>query len=209
MSKTGYRKVLAATATRSENVKGQDLLVRPWRESDVPWVTDSWRKNYQRGGALSRRVPGHIYADAWHELMSQVLPRAGVLVACHPEAPDVNFGWICAEVIDIGQGPALAVHYAYVKDRFAATRTKAEKLPVNPDGTRPDKSAFAGGHGIGRLLLRTVAEPEADAVESVRMTCHTPRGFGWMRRMADEGVIPHYPEYDPFILLTTLPRGWY
>lgn len=202
------RKAVAhATRTVSE-IAGNPVLVRPWTKGDVPWITNSWLKNYQGKGPVTKRVNGRIYADAHHRMMEHVLPRASVLVACHPESTSVNFGWICAEVFDQGDGPLLAIHYVYVKDRFTARRTKAEKLPDNPDGSRPERSAYSGGQGIGRLLLRTIAEPERDCV-GVRHTHETSRGAGWLKRMHADGEIPHASMHDPFLLFGSLPRGWY
>lgn len=175
----------------------QEMVVRPiGRKEDLRFVLGTWMDNYKKG-ALVKKIRDEVYADGWHAVLEQVVPRARILIACHPEAPDVCFGWICGEVIQGGPDPrpTLMVHYCYVKHRFKAKRDKHE-------------GGYAGGHGVGRMLLKTLTEGEKE-LAAVVYTAHTSQGAGWMERMWMEGVIPHKPEYDPFLLLTTLPRGWY
>lgn len=177
------------------------MVVRPFgRPMDVPLVTNNWLKNFQKG-KLVKGIPGDVYADGWHAVMEQVLPRATTIVACHPQSPDTCFGWICGELVGGGAYPeaTLLLHYCYVKHDFKAKRAKGR--------------GFEGGFGIGRMLLQTLVEVSEKTLgrplEAVVASCITPQGHGWLDRMAEDEVIPVRHIYDPFLLFATLPEGWY
>lgn len=179
-----------------EQAPSNVISIRPFgREGDIRMVTANWMRNYEKG-QLVKRINRDVYRDGWHAVLEQIIPRSTILVACHPRSPDVCFGWICGEVVQGGPDPrpTLMLHYAYVKHRFKAKRSA-------------ETGGYDGGFGIGRQLLQTLVENE-DIPGGVVATCLTSQGGGWLSRMVDEGVVDRW-EYDPFLLFSTLPEGWY
>lgn len=193
-------RVLAAQREAHARDGDNPMVVRPMRASDIPFVSNSWILNYQKG-QMVKRIRDRVYKDAWHAVLEHLLPRCPPLVACHPQSPDTCFGWICGEEVQggpNGPGTTLMLHYAYVKHGFKAKLTRRE------DGK---KSEFDRGFGVGRMLLKALMDGRE--YDNVVATCITPQGHGWLSRMYEEEILPVRYEYDPFLLFTTLPKGWY
>lgn len=190
-------RVLQASADACDRAVDHPMLVRPMDAGDVNWVVNSWLKN-ARKCPIGKKVRNEIWYDAQHRVLEHIIPRARPLIACHPDSPRTYFGWICGEIFH-GAGqekPDLVLHYCYVKDQFKAHRSKAE-------------GRVCGGQGVGRLLLQTLMNGEEGRIGGVYVSYTTAQGHGWLSRMYDEGTLPFPHTYDPFLLLSSLPRGWY
>lgn len=94
--------------------QAQDLFrVRDATEADVPFVSDTWKHSYRKGG-LSPNCAGVLYWEGQHALVARLLSRSMVRVAFNPHAPGQLFGWCCFEAVDqLG-----VLHFVYVKAPF-------------------------------------------------------------------------------------------
>ena len=97
------------------------VAIRPADSGDVGLIYSSWLKSYwdARPPAL-RGVPREVFFSdhGHHGVITRLLPRSSVLVACEPEDPSEIYGWLCAS--------PRALHYVYVKElwrrKHVATR---------------------------------------------------------------------------------------
>lgn len=98
-----------------------NFMVRPYNDTDVPFITNSWLKSAHSCGT-SYHVRNTIYYKGMVPLINKLIDRAGVLVVCDPAAPNVIIGWMCAEWIDVGHKDEPVIHYIYVKRDFRGFR---------------------------------------------------------------------------------------
>jgi GNAT superfamily N-acetyltransferase len=91
----------------------QKWLLREARESDLPFVFNSWLKAYRDAGAV-RGVPNTAYYNGQHDVIDEILHTAGVtcIIACDPKDTDQIFGWAVLVKED------KTVHMVYVKQPF-------------------------------------------------------------------------------------------
>lgn len=162
-----------------------EISLRTLHKRDLPFVTNSWLKNYRKSWHV-KGVPNEIYFARHHRVLEHLIPRASTIVACHPEDPDVLFGWACAEIIN----DAFVLHYIYIKQRFKTVFESGEKVQ---------------GFGMGTALLETFLENEAPS--SLYHSHETKAGKEFLKRLYQKDVIPE-PIYDPYLIYETLPEGW-
>lgn len=99
------------------------VFLRPGKNEDVPFITNSWLMSYRESPALWG-VPDRVYKAAHHKVLEDVIPRSAVLVA-HPEgSPDDIIGWCCYEVAH----STLILHYLYVKRLFRGNQVASNML---------------------------------------------------------------------------------
>jgi len=93
----------------SENLP---VTVRPAVASDLPFIRNSWLRNYHEHGPLSQ-VPNDVFfADAGHWGVVDRCLKVGVVLVAHPEGDDgAILGWLCG-------GPGATLNYTYVKAPF-------------------------------------------------------------------------------------------
>ena len=99
------------------------IVLRPMAETDRAFVVNSWLLSFatpQRCGSCRAEYPRTLrkatYYEEYHALVSQLLERAVVTVACDVEHADQIYGWLCVEP----RSRANVVHYAFVKQPFRA-----------------------------------------------------------------------------------------
>lgn len=92
----------------------EEILVRPAKATDLNFILSGWKKSY-RIGDLCAGVGNDRYYEAQHKIIAVLLQRATTLIACDAAAPDVDLGFVCAEVLP---GAERVLHYVYVKDDF-------------------------------------------------------------------------------------------
>lgn len=133
------------------------MQVRAAHNLDIPFLTDSWLKSFQ-GSYHVKKLPAWLYRQQHHKIVTQLLARSLVLVACDEAAPNVIWGWTCAEMIN----DTLVVHYTYVKEAFRgfgiASKLIAELLAhetpealVYTHDTKSANSFLDGLRGNGTL----------------------------------------------------------
>lgn len=84
-----------------------DVMLRPMRESDKPFIYKSWFLSYREVGGRGQR--GRVYFEGQRKIIKNAL-RAGVQVVVWAGDADTILGWIC--------GDEKVVHYVYVKHKF-------------------------------------------------------------------------------------------
>ena len=112
---------------------GQPFAIRPARQTDLPFVLNSWLRNYHEHGDGARHVPNEVFfSDAGHHgVVTSLLATSTTLIACLPDDDDAICGWCCAEAYDDGRG---VLHFVYVKAPYRRM-------------------------GVGQTLLRSVGFP--------------------------------------------------
>lgn len=89
-------------------------VVEPYSPELSGFVYETWTRDYSRQPS-NRRMPSQAYYPYQRGVIDQLLERgAQVLVAYDAEQADQAYGWLCCEL----DGPALVLHYVYVKLPF-------------------------------------------------------------------------------------------
>lgn len=88
------------------------VRIREAEPADIPFILGGWLKSF-RIGDLCKGVGNDAYYGAHKKVVTHLLRRCTVLVACVDSAPAVDLGFIVAEVLP--DGTRLG-HYAYVKE---------------------------------------------------------------------------------------------
>lgn len=89
----------------SETVQSARPVIRLARETDVPFILQSWLRSYWAGNAF--QVDPKIYSRSFHLFISKLLEHSAVWVAAVPEDEDCIAGWLAHY--------CNALHYVYVK----------------------------------------------------------------------------------------------
>lgn len=165
-----------------------EVMLRAVGMGDLKLITNSWLEN-GRKMFFCKGVPNSIYYYQHHKILEQLIRRSVVIVGCNPDDPDEIYSWLCAEVID----NVLVVHYIWVRDRL---KTHAGKHGPH----RP-------GNGIGTLMMEKLLDYE-EHLRGVVYTHETEQGRKFMQALYAKGILPFEPQYNPYLLFTTLPKDW-
>ena len=113
--------IASSEATSADPVVAPSLYrLRLLRPADEAFVRDSWRRAYER--LEGPRWPTLAeYIASQNAIMSHVLPRCAVTIACSDEDDDQIFGWVAGKrFADVKDREIAVVHFLYVKRCFAA-----------------------------------------------------------------------------------------
>jgi GNAT superfamily N-acetyltransferase len=100
--------VNAATATA--RAIGPAVLLRPIEQGDLHLVLSSWLRS-NRDGPIARLLPDSVYYAEEKSIVTALVQRVPVVVACNPELRDSVYGWLCGERLE----GRLVVHFIYVR----------------------------------------------------------------------------------------------
>lgn len=89
-------------------VPGVDYRIRPYRQSDEGFVTDSWRRSYSRSD-FAQAPSLSMYIAAQRDVITACLETSTTLVACAPDDDDTIIGYA------IGRAPNV-LHWVLVKN---------------------------------------------------------------------------------------------
>lgn len=87
------------------------IALRPIREEDLPFVTDTWLRSYRE---TNFAVPHDQYMETQRRVIKLLLRSSRIAVACDPDDSDQIFGYA---VWRPGPGRPL-LHWAFVKQPF-------------------------------------------------------------------------------------------
>jgi len=90
------------------------VVIRKATEADLPLIYSSWIRSYRTGKAR-KGLPGRggvRYAESQHQIVTRLLSRSDVRVACYAKNPQLILGWVCLEP------ETSTVHYVYVKSAY-------------------------------------------------------------------------------------------
>lgn len=91
---------------------------RPYVENDIPFIHETWRKNYYKGANYSKHLSPQEFDAAHRPIRNNILLKrdATIIVAASKEDPDVIIGWIAVQ--KPLQSKGMFLHYLYVKEEF-------------------------------------------------------------------------------------------
>lgn len=151
---------------------------RPWEESDHAFIVDTWLSSVEpsTAGARARATPylleknrelGGIVHDAHfvhlRPLVSEILSRVTVVVACMADEPSVVLGWCAAERHRTG---CLVVHYVYVRPRY-------QRMGIGTALVEGALRDVAGEHVGEQVVVSAMTRPARKTVAS-RGWIHVP-----------------------------------
>lgn len=107
----------------SENLP---VAIRLAVDADLPFIRNSWLRNYHEHGEGARHVPNDVYfANAGHWGVVDRCLRAGATLVATPEGDDHSIlGWACAS--------PNVLHYVYVKAPFRRLGITPRLLALAP-----------------------------------------------------------------------------
>ena len=87
-----------------------ELVVRPFKESDLNLILTTWLKGAYYGSWM-RDIDRDVFFKLYPNVVQDILARCrlNVRIACYSDAEDVVAGWVCLEP-ENG-----LLHFAYVK----------------------------------------------------------------------------------------------
>lgn len=98
----------------SEKQNPSELIrLRPATETDVPFIFNSWLKNY-RHSINTRGCENPVYFAQHHKVLEGLCKRAEIWIACNPEDISQIYGYVAAEKIE----NLVVLHMTYVKETY-------------------------------------------------------------------------------------------
>lgn len=94
----------------------QNLVFRPYVESDMPFIYSSWSRSFYEGSGAKKHISPQEFHGHHRPTIDKFFsrPYATVIVVHHADEPDIILGWIAVEVLET----KLVIHYAYIKSSF-------------------------------------------------------------------------------------------
>jgi len=89
------------------------ISIRPMQPGDVPLVLNSWLKSY-RDCPASWGTGNDDYFRTQKTVISKLMTKCNVAIACDPQDDDQIFGWLAWE----DSKEDIVVHYIFVKHIF-------------------------------------------------------------------------------------------
>lgn len=91
------------------------LEYRVATNADLPFIWNSWLKSYRDNNGQAKAVGSETYFAEHRKLIGELTARSAILIACAPDFPDQIYGYVVFEAFN---GPALVLHYVYVKRTY-------------------------------------------------------------------------------------------
>jgi len=110
--------------------------LRPYRESDIPFIQNSWGSSYYKGADYVEYLSPREFNEKHRPIRESILnrPNIAIIVACSPQDEDLILGWVIVEKPLKVKG--LILHYVYVKEAFKYERIARtlliKALPESP-----------------------------------------------------------------------------
>lgn len=91
------------------------IEIRKYRESDRPFLTSTWLRNYKFSSYFAKRIKHEVFFKGHQAIIDRLLkkPSVTVLMACDKNHDDTMIGYLAYEP---GEHPT--IHFIYVKDTF-------------------------------------------------------------------------------------------
>lgn len=85
---------------------------RPSKVSDIGFIYSTWLKSYKYDSPLTKYTKQDLFYKQHQKILDKLLssPNVTIVIACHDQDEDLNFGYIVYE-------PSI-IHYIYVKGPF-------------------------------------------------------------------------------------------
>lgn len=87
------------------------IHIRLKEAADEPFIFNSW---LQSNRTRHQNMPTSDYYATYKDIVTDILYKSLVVVACDPESPDFIYGYVVIRPID----DVPIIHYAYVKKPF-------------------------------------------------------------------------------------------
>lgn len=88
------------------------FIVRQAKDSDIPFIIDSWLKSYaEKGIEFSSK---ESYFKSYPQFIKDIIESSYLYIVCLPEDSDTILGWMCFEP----RNNQYILHYIYVKHPF-------------------------------------------------------------------------------------------
>ena len=100
--------------------RGRDFELRDAGPDDIPFVRSTWLRDYRERSSFARRIADSEYQTFHRLLLDRISSRARTVVAFDAQAPEVLWGWACAE--------PHVLHYVFVKRPFRNMKLGAQLL---------------------------------------------------------------------------------
>lgn len=104
-----------------------DFILRPYRDSDINFIQNSWATSYYKGADFILYLSPKEFNEKHRPIREEILnrPNVAVIVACNSKDEDQILGWI---VVEKPRGQGLILHYIYVKEAFKKEGVSYELL---------------------------------------------------------------------------------
>ena len=105
-------------------------------ESDIPFIYASWLTSYRHE---EDKMTNTMYFEKFKKILTSILEKSHVIVACSEEDPEHVYGYIVYEKKD-----PVIVHYILVKQTFQRLGIGTKLKDQIKDGNNPMVCTFAG-----------------------------------------------------------------
>ena len=111
--------------------------LRPYRESDLNFIQNSWGTSYYKGADYVLFMSPKEFHAQHRPIRDKILkkPSAVAIVACDPNDEDLILGWI---LVEKPPTEGLILHYLYVKEAFKGEGISEELIKK----ALPDRPIF-------------------------------------------------------------------
>lgn len=103
------------------------FTLRPYKESDVNFIQNSWGSSYYKGADFPDYLSPKEFNAKHRPIREELLanPNAACIIACDALDEDLILGWI---LIEKSKGKGLKLHYLYIKEAFKGEGISYELL---------------------------------------------------------------------------------
>lgn len=103
----------------------KNVTIRAAQESDLPFIFSTWLKGLYHGNEFFSLINKEAYFSNYHAVVTQILMRSTVQVACLIEDPDVVLGY------SVSKGGTL--HWVFVKKAWRKLGIAKMLVPASID----------------------------------------------------------------------------
>ena len=100
-----------------------EVRLRLATQEDGKFIADSWLRSFKTANHV-KRVPADLYWREHRLVISRLVDRSDVWIACDSLDPWTIWGWCCVERIN----GVVVLHYLYVKDALRGLRIASQMV---------------------------------------------------------------------------------
>jgi hypothetical protein len=101
--------------------KSELLVYRPFRDSDMPFVMDSWLKTLRVNNDFFRQIDINVYKQVYPQIIQELVHNCITTMAALKEDDDVLIGYACYT--------PTTLHWTFVKNQWRGLGIMKDLVP--------------------------------------------------------------------------------
>lgn len=95
----------------------EEITIRPFVESDSPYIYSTWLKHYKYSSEFAMRIPAHTFYEMHKQIIERIINRKStqIKIASLKEDKEIIVGYLVTETY---KAPSPLLHWIYTKRTF-------------------------------------------------------------------------------------------